>query len=175
MLVAEIGSLSMELTRLSMLTGDDKYFDAAQRVADAMAAQQEGTAVPGLWPLMVDARSEVFDQGTGETSKFEGIFTLGAMADSAYEYLPKMAALAQGGLEKGYQGMYEKAADAAIKYNLFRPLTPGAEDILLSGQVQRATDNVTEAILELEPQGQHLVCFLGGIVALGGRLFRQEG
>ena len=34
---AEIGSLSMEFTRLSQVTGDPKYFDATQRINDIFA------------------------------------------------------------------------------------------------------------------------------------------
>ena len=48
MLLAEVGSSSMEFTRLSMLTGDAKWFDAVQRITDEMAAQQDSTALPGL-------------------------------------------------------------------------------------------------------------------------------
>ncbi|AEO70296.1 glycoside hydrolase family 47 protein [Thermothielavioides terrestris NRRL 8126] len=162
-LLAEIGSLSLEFTRLSMLTGDARWFDAAQRIADAMAAQQDSTALPGLWPLTADAAQTrpVFDAGS--------LFTLGAMADSAYEYLPKMAALL-GGRLPGYQAMYEKAADAAARHNLFRPLTPTDADILVAGIVHVGEDGSTE----LEPQAQHLACFLGGMFALGGRLFGRE-
>ena len=39
--VAEMGSLSMEFTRLLVLTGDARWFDAG-------AAQQDSTALPGL-------------------------------------------------------------------------------------------------------------------------------
>lgn len=160
MLLAEVGSLSMEFTRLSMLTGDAKWFDAVQRITDEMAAQQNSTALPGLWPLTADGAKKIFNAGD--------FFTLGAMADSVYEYLPKMAAM-MGGRLPMYQTMYEKAMDTATKHNLFRPLTPTNEDILVSGAVH-AKDNK----LELEPQGQHLVCFLGGLMALGGRLFGRE-
>ncbi|GAB1319029.1 alpha-1,2-Mannosidase [Madurella fahalii] len=158
--LAEIGSLSMEFTRLSMLTGDAKWFDAVQRIADEMAAQQDSTALPGLWPLMVDGEKKSFNSGS--------LFSLGAMADSAYEYLPKMAAM-MGGQLPIYQTMYEKAMDTATKHNLFRPLTPENEDILIAGEV-----HVKDNGIELDPHGQHLVCFLGGLMALGGRLFGRQ-
>ncbi|KAL2257934.1 hypothetical protein VTK26DRAFT_8945 [Humicola hyalothermophila] len=160
-LVAEIGSLTMEFTRLSLLTGDAKWFDAVQRITDEMAAQQDSTNLPGLFPLTVDGENKVFNSGD--------FFTLGAMADSAYEYLPKMAAMLGGQLPV-YQTMYEKAMDTAMKHTLFRPLTPTDEDILISGQAHAKGDGV----VELEPQGQHLDCYLGGVMALGGRLFDRE-
>ncbi|KAL1837003.1 hypothetical protein VTJ49DRAFT_4406 [Mycothermus thermophilus] len=159
-LLAEIGSLSMEFTRLSLLTGEPKWFDAVQRIADAMAAQQDDTSLPGLWPLAVNARDAIFNEGT--------LFPLGAMADSAYEYLPKMAALLGGQLPM-YKTMYEKAMNAALKYNLFRPMNPTGEDILVAGQV-RADGR---GKFNLDPEGQHLVCFLGGLMALGGKLFER--
>ncbi|KAK4242238.1 endoplasmic reticulum mannosyl-oligosaccharide 1,2-alpha-mannosidase [Achaetomium macrosporum] len=160
-LIAEIGSLSMEFTHLSMLTGDAKWFDAVQRITDEMAAQQDSTALPGLWPLAANAEESIFNSGS--------FFTLGAMADSTYEYLPKMAAMT-GGLLPGYQTMYEKAIDTATKHNFFRPLTPTNEDILISGEVHAKDDGS----IELEPHGQHLTCFLGGLMALGARLFNRE-
>lgn len=159
LLVAEIGSLTMEFTRLSLITGDAKWFDAVQRIMDAMADQQDSTALPGLWPLVVSAKDQVFNIGN--------TFTLGAMADSVYEYLPKMSAL-MGGQMPLYQDMYEKAAGAAIKHALYRPMTPNNEDILISGAIKSEDGQIT-----LDPSGQHLVCFLGGLFTLGGRLFNR--
>ncbi|UKZ94460.1 uncharacterized protein TrAFT101_009332 [Trichoderma asperellum] len=159
LLIAEIGSLTMEFTRLSIITEDAKWFDAVQRIMDAMADQQDSTALPGLWPLVVSAKDQIFNIGN--------MFTLGAMADSAYEYLPKMSAL-MGGQLPIYQKMYEKAATAAIKHALYRPMTPQNEDILVSGAVKSENGEVT-----LDAQGQHLVCFLGGLLTLGGRLFNR--
>ncbi|KAL7921295.1 glycoside hydrolase [Trichoderma austrokoningii] len=159
LLVAEIGSLTMEFTRLSILTRNAKWFDAVQRITDVMAAQQDSTALPGLWPLVVSAKDQVFNIGT--------TFTLGAMADSVYEYLPKMSALLGGQLSL-YQDMYEKAAAAAIKHALYRPMTPQNDDILISGAVKSENGETT-----LDPQGQHLVCFLGGLLTLGGKLFNR--
>ncbi|KAH7126360.1 glycoside hydrolase [Dactylonectria estremocensis] len=164
-LLAEIGSLSMEFTRLSQLTGNHKWFDAIQRITDTMAQQQNSTELPGLWPLVADASKKDFKSGS--------IFTLGAMADSTYEYLPKMAALLGGRLPV-YQTMYETAMDVAMNRNLFRPMTPTNEDILISGQV-KTTVKSGETTVSLESQGQHLVCFLGGVLALGGKLFARPG
>ncbi|KAL6900493.1 glycoside hydrolase [Trichoderma evansii] len=159
LLVAEIGSLTMEFTRLSMITGDPKWFDAVQRITDAMADQQDSTALPGLWPLVVSAKDQIFNIGN--------MFTLGAMADSVYEYLPKMSAL-MGGQLPIYQDMYEKAVTAAIKHALYRPMTPQNEDILVSGAIKSENGEIT-----LDAQGQHLVCFLGGLLTLGGRMFNR--
>ncbi|KAI5464244.1 glycoside hydrolase [Mariannaea sp. PMI_226] len=165
-LLAEIGSLSLEFTRLSQLTGDSKWFSAVQHIADLMAPQQDTTELPGLWPLSVNAKELVFNSGS--------TFTLGAMADSIYEYMPKMAALLGRQLPM-YEEMYTKAMDTAVKHNFFRPMTPTDEDILVSGTVHTDSKNTEpDSRIKLDPQGQHLVCFLGGAMALGGRLFGRD-
>lgn len=81
-IVAEIGSLTLEWTRLSQLTGDLRYYDAVARIMNVFEAQQTRTNVPGLFPALVDAKSADFTQYSG--------FTIGGMADSLYEYLGKV-------------------------------------------------------------------------------------
>ncbi|RYO75307.1 hypothetical protein DL764_010477 [Monosporascus ibericus] len=54
--LAELGSLSMEFTRLAQLTKDDKYYDAVARITDALHDwQKRGTTIPGIFPDRVDA------------------------------------------------------------------------------------------------------------------------
>ena len=54
--IAEIGSLSMEFTRLAQLTRDNKYYDAIDRITNGLVEMQEaGTAIPGLFPENLDA------------------------------------------------------------------------------------------------------------------------
>ncbi|WPH04272.1 putative endoplasmic reticulum mannosidase mnl2 [Acrodontium crateriforme] len=53
--LAELGSLSVEFTRLAQLTGEPKYYDAVARITDAFYEWQNNTRVPGMWPLAVDA------------------------------------------------------------------------------------------------------------------------
>jgi mannosyl-oligosaccharide alpha-1,2-mannosidase len=81
-LIAEAASASVEFTRLSQLTGDMRYFDAISRVTDVLDKQQAKTKLPGMWPISVDMRKPDLT--------WDGFFGLGAMADSVYEYLPKM-------------------------------------------------------------------------------------
>ena len=81
-LVAELGSLSLEFTRLTQVSGEPKFFDAVQRIADRFEETQNSTKLPGLWPVLVNPSMKDFG---GDTS-----FTIGAMADSLYEYLPKV-------------------------------------------------------------------------------------
>lgn len=53
--VAELGTLLMEFTRLSQLTGREKYYDAVARITDAFEALQEsGTTLNGIFPESLD-------------------------------------------------------------------------------------------------------------------------
>ncbi|KAL2072364.1 hypothetical protein VTL71DRAFT_11707 [Oculimacula yallundae] len=54
--LAELGSLSMEFTRLSQLTKDPKYYDAVARVTNALEDfQSRGTKLDGVFPDNIDA------------------------------------------------------------------------------------------------------------------------
>ncbi|KAJ4395077.1 hypothetical protein N0V85_006686 [Neurospora sp. IMI 360204] len=56
--MAELGTLSMEFTRLAQLTGENKYYDAVARITDALEDLQnreDGTALPGIFPEHIDA------------------------------------------------------------------------------------------------------------------------
>jgi len=53
--LAEIGSLSVEFTRLAQLTGEPKYYDAIARITDALEVFQNQTRLPGMWPTFIDA------------------------------------------------------------------------------------------------------------------------
>jgi len=81
-LLAELGSMSLEFTRLSILTGDVKFYDAVQRITNHFETQQNRTKLPGLWPTTINAREIDMCQGTS--------FTLSGSSDSMYEYLVKV-------------------------------------------------------------------------------------
>ncbi|KAK1759832.1 mannosyl-oligosaccharide 1,2-alpha-mannosidase MNS1 [Echria macrotheca] len=159
---ASPGTLSLEMTRLSQLTGDPKYYDAVARVMDLFAQGQEETALPGLWPMFVSMSNR--DVVTGNQ------FTIAGNADSLYEYLPKMHALLGGAVDQ-YKTMSELFMAAADKHLFFRPMVPGDDDILVSGNtdIDAGTKNA-----HLDPEVNHLSCFIGGIFALGGRLLGRE-
>ena len=159
-LIAELGSLTLEFTRLSQLTGDPKYFDAIQRITNTLDVAQSKTWIPGLWPVLVNAKSLSF-RDTG--------FTIGGMADSLYEYLPKQHMLL-GGLTDQYKNMYESALAIMKKLLFFRPMTIDGKDILLAGNVRY--DDKRRKVIH-DPQGQHLGCFAGGMVAIGATLFEK--
>ncbi|EEH34075.1 endoplasmic reticulum mannosyl-oligosaccharide 1,2-alpha-mannosidase [Paracoccidioides lutzii Pb01] len=162
-IIAEVASSSMELTRLSQLTGDMRWFDAIQRITNVLDKQQNKTKLPGLWPVGCSPLSADFTN--------DSTFNLGAMADSAYEYLPKMYALLGGTQAASQYGrLYRNAMDTAMQYLFFRPMVPDNADILISGET-KAQDPSSAS---LHAEGQHLTCYLGGTLALGGRLLSNE-
>jgi mannosyl-oligosaccharide alpha-1,2-mannosidase len=157
---ASPGTLSLELTRLSQITGDPKYYDAISRVMDVFHNGQQKTEIPGLWPTYVSMSKK--DVVTGNE------FTLAGSADSLYEYLPKMHALL-GGLEPKYERMSTRFLEAAKKL-LFRPMVPNNEPILIPSSAK--VTNQGKVVLDQETE--HLACFIGGAYALAGKLLGNQ-
>jgi mannosyl-oligosaccharide alpha-1,2-mannosidase len=114
-----------------------------------------------MWPRVLNFQSQ--DAGV------DHIFTLGALADSLYEYLPKMALLVGGGDGgRRYEKMYRRAAEVIIDRLLFRPMIPNKwEDILFLGTVRVLDD---KGDVRLEAESEHLACFAGGMFALAGKM-----
>jgi mannosyl-oligosaccharide alpha-1,2-mannosidase len=144
---------------LSQLTGDDKYYDAIDRMRALLERTQEQSLLPGMWPTMFN-----FREGT---TRGDDSFSLGALADSLYEYLPKMFILLSGRQgSESYEKMYRRAMEVVIQHILFRPMLPEKDDFLFAGTSFVRSDRV-----DLVPEMQHLTCFIGGMFALGGKIF----
>lgn len=151
--LSEAASMLLEYTRLWQVTGNRTYWDRVQRVTDVLdghfANRSElGTLIPTriyLDPIVL-----------------AGKYTLGAQADSYYEYLIKEYQLLDGRLAQ-YARMYEDAMDSAMIY-LFRDVrvVPHSPNLLLSAEVH--------ANQPYAPKLEHLGCFAGAMLALGGRL-----
>lgn len=159
-LSAELGSLSLEFTRLTQLTGNAKYYDAIQRISNLIEEQQNNTAIPGLIPITV---SPVDNDLTAYK-----LFSFGAMSDSMYEYFPKEYLLL-GGLEQQYRVLYEQAIEAGKKHLFFRPMNPQNQNILISGNARMSS----LGMVKLDPEMQHLSCFAGGMVGLAAQIFNR--
>ncbi|KAF2469682.1 class I alpha-mannosidase [Lindgomyces ingoldianus] len=161
---AGLGSLTMEFVRLAQITQQPKYYDAVARVTDLFDRVQNSTRIPGLFPTWANAYQQDLS--------YDRSFTLGAMADSSYEYFPKTFALL-GGLEPVYEKLYKESASMIDAHMLFRPMLPDGEpgeDILYCGDVH-ASDPES---ISLDPEMQHLTCFVGGFFALAGRIFKND-
>ena len=140
---------------------------------------QNCTKLPGMWPVVFNAKNVSF-MGYSD-------FTFGAMSDSLYEYLPKVPTgsnmksrvlqltpsqqyMMLGGLDDRYRRMYGHALEVAKKHVLYRPMNRGNQDILLAGSAHVKDDGK----IDLDPQGQHLTCFVGGMVAIGAKIFGRD-
>src|SRR3954447_10121134 len=156
MLVSELGSLSLEFTRLAQLTGDEKYYDAVARIGDVFEESQNTTKLPGMWPVSIDAKTPSF--------KDDNFFTLGGMSDSLYEYFPKQY-LILGGLLAQPKSLYEGFIEVAKKEMFFKVANPKNEELLVSGDI-RVNGDAGAYEIDLQPKGQHLTCFTGGMVGL---------
>ncbi|CAG8029692.1 unnamed protein product [Penicillium salamii] len=257
--LAEIGSLSLEFTRLAQLTKEDKYYDAIARVTNELEKFQDSTSIPGLWPIRVNAQGcsryksqrngspaeeqlpastaqasatktrkayaaptdiesymnlinrdqiadsnkpvqvanstqhpdESYIQARTQTvlspdqcngglelplSAASNKYTMGGMADSTYEYLPKEYLLL-GGTNEQYQKMYTKAATAARKTLLFQPMVKGGRDIRFMASTTPITPGKPAQLTptDFEYEGHHLTCFVGGMYALGAKAFGLDG
>ncbi|KAL4892630.1 glycosyl hydrolase family 47-domain-containing protein [Aspergillus ambiguus] len=259
--LAELGSLSVEFTRLAQLTKEDKYYDAIARITNELEVLQGETVIPGVWPTRLDAsgcrnarpqlnneyeravpssmptpvqdasdapkaqisrpmptdaksyenfldRREAdglhddaqpadYDQLSVDKSNLEqyenrptgaqsctgGLsnqlshfhkFSLAALADSTYEYLPKEYMLL-GGLNEQYHSMYERAMNVVREQFVYQPMVKGGRDIrfLASAKVANRKTSLTERTTYTY-EGTHLGCFAGGMVAMGSKLFGIE-
>ncbi|ERT02678.1 hypothetical protein HMPREF1624_00979 [Sporothrix schenckii ATCC 58251] len=160
--------------------------DATARVA---VAPDEGKTPPGS---KIMAGSDVQHANkpvsapiaaNGKVAKFDCIpqnltaggygmqtYSMGGSQDSTYEYFPKQYILL-GGLVPKYQAMHEKVVDAVKKYLLYRPLIKDDRDILFSAKV--SSRDGTDKDMTYNYEITHLTCFLGGMFAMGGRIFNR--
>ncbi|KAL5119229.1 hypothetical protein ACEQ8H_002940 [Pleosporales sp. CAS-2024a] len=159
-----LGSLTMEFTRLAQITKEPKYYDVVAKISIMIRREQDRTLIPGLWPINVNAADEIFNLSHS--------FSMGALADSTYEYFPKMYALLGADTEPIYEKLYKDSAAMIDKHMLFRASIPneklGAE-LLFSGDAVAYEPGEST----LSPDLQHLTCFIGGMFGLGGRLFQD--
>ncbi|KAL5615215.1 hypothetical protein BROUX41_005271 [Berkeleyomyces rouxiae] len=165
--IAGIGTFSLEFTRLSVLTGDPKYYDAVNRISRHFQRTQNASLVPGLWPTHVNALDNF------SVTETPSVFQFGASADSVYEYLPKMHALL-GGQEPMYERMYRVSTDAGIRHLVYRPMLPTEDDVLFMGSLSvNRTGNHSAPEFSFTPAMDHLTCFVGGMMLLGGKLVSE--
>ncbi|KAJ6010651.1 hypothetical protein N7451_002063 [Penicillium sp. IBT 35674x] len=157
--LAELGSLTVEFTRLTQLTGNPMYYDAVQRITDELDKVQMRTKAPGLWPNFIDALRLDFNGSD---------FSLGGGADSTYEYLPKEHILL-GGQTNQYKKMWERSLDAIKKNLLFRAVTKEEDkQILFTSNMQ-----FTGGESHIAHTSDHLKCFIGGAVGIAAKIFNR--
>lgn len=140
---AEVATLQLEFKYLSKLTGESLYWEKVEKI---MAVLEANKPKDGLVPIFVKP----------ETGKYQGKnIRLGSRGDSYYEYLLKQ--YLQTG-EPIYHEMYEEAIVGVRKHLIGRSKPNGYTYI---GELSNGLDG------SLEPKMDHLVCFMGGLLALG--------
>ncbi|TQV98974.1 hypothetical protein V2A60_007335 [Cordyceps javanica] len=167
--VAELATLSMEFTRLAQLTKENKYYDAIDRITNALVKfQADGkAAIPGLFPENLDASGDALTP----SSSYSQFFSMGGSQDSAYEYFPKEYLLL-GGLEPKYQKLHEGTVSAVDDWLMYRPMVNETEwDIYFSAKVRTQGDPSHDISVEYE--ATHLTCFIGGMYGLGAKIFNR--
>ncbi|OOG00425.1 glycoside hydrolase family 47 protein [Aspergillus carbonarius ITEM 5010] len=146
---------------------------------DAQPAEYGGVSAQG-YPNSESEYRASFEKQASDVQCHDGLaaptsesekYGLGALADSTYEYLPKEYMLL-GGLNDQYRTMYEKVIKATRERLAFQPMIKGGRDVrFLSTVTVPKPPGRTKVVYE----GDHLSCFVGGMVGIGAKLFGIEG
>ncbi|KAG0091614.1 hypothetical protein BGZ93_008752 [Podila epicladia] len=150
--LAEVGTIQLEFTRLSQLTGNLVYEQKALdvfRTLDKMT-----TELPGLYPSIVK------EDPDSTYSSYHA--TVGGGADSFYEYLLKEWIILDG-KDDLYRDMFLSTVDSIQKHMVSRPST-GSQEFAILGAVSSRDKSIS-------PQMGHLACFMGGSLAMGSSYF----
>ena len=151
---AEVTTVQLEFHRLTQVTGDVRFSNAADRVSDKIAELSEAVSPHHyLLPIFINAQSGKLSQST---------ISLGARGDSYYEYLLKQWIQAGTSSERGkvHKDRYLRAAKAIEEHLILKSETPGSDltfisEMTTSGKHHKKMD--------------HLACFYAGVLALGSQ------
>ncbi|KAM9939541.1 hypothetical protein OXX80_000983 [Metschnikowia pulcherrima] len=142
---AEVSTLQMEFRYLAKLTGEELYWSTAEKVMEVLDANKPED---GLVPIYVNP----------DTGKYQGnLIRLGSRGDSYYEYLLKQF-LQTKNEEPVYWQMYKESLEGVKKHLVSKSKPNGLTFI---GELDNGIGG------PLSPKMDHLVCFYGGLVALG--------
>lgn len=142
--VAEVTSIQLEFRELSRLTGAKKFQEAVEKVTQhihGLSGKKDG-----LVPMFINTHSGLFTH--------LGVFTLGARADSYYEYLLKQ--WIQGGKQETQLLEDYVEAIEGVRTHLLRHSEPSK--LTFVGELAHG---------RFSAKMDHLVCFLPGTLALG--------
>ncbi|XP_051806649.1 endoplasmic reticulum mannosyl-oligosaccharide 1,2-alpha-mannosidase-like [Acanthochromis polyacanthus] len=142
--VAEVTSIQLEFRELSRLTQEPQYQAAVAEVM--MQVHKLDGKLDGLVPMFINTNNGQFTH--------QGIYTLGARADSYYEYLLKQ--WIQGGKKENQLLEDYLQAIEGVKKNLLQKSSPNG--LTFVGELSHG---------QFSPKMDHLVCFLPGTLALG--------
>ncbi|KAK6211052.1 glycosyl hydrolase family 47 [Colletotrichum tabaci] len=150
--IATIGTLVLEWTRLSDLTGDKQYGELSQK-GEAFLLKPNEEVFPGLLGTDVFISNGTFADRSGGWN---------GGTDSFYEYLIKMWLYDQNRFSL-YRDRWIAAADSSIKFLASSPTT--RPDLTFLAAYNNAN---------LRFISTHLACFDGGNFILGGLLLKEQ-
>ena len=155
--LAHAGTVQLEMLYLSRITNDDKY---ARRARAFYEFQRRQPNLDGLYPQCVGGRT--------------GKLTLGAEADSFYEYLPKVWLLRGGpaareAVVESFPDVW-KMYDAALKGMEARLISRDARGGLWLDELRWRGG----AAFSRDAAMEHLACFVPAWVALGAPYFPED-
>ncbi|ORX71112.1 glycoside hydrolase [Linderina pennispora] len=148
--LAEAGTVQLEYWKLSELTGNDKYHQAAQRVVDIL--DKADKPYPGLYPIWIEISSGKMTSGQ---------ITFGGQGDSWYEYMLKQYLYGRQKHEQ-YKRMYIESIDA-MKEKMIRTSIYESNMVYLGDLDSTAT--------KFNPKLQHLTMCCS--VTRATRVYRQ--
>ncbi|GAB4818126.1 hypothetical protein N2152v2_005172 [Parachlorella kessleri] len=151
--LSEVATLSLEFTHLSRLSGRPEFEELALAVHDKLQTfvEQHGPLLPLYYNPVTGGRAAV---GGSQTA------TLGARADSYYEYLLKQWLITGKQPGSPLLGRYVDAM-RAVRTRLLRRTAPTAAGGLVYVGEQARPGMAASSKMD------HLVCFLPGLLALG--------
>lgn len=155
-LLAEVGTLTLEFRYLSKATGKKEYADAVDKVFDILTNMSNTMNVKhGLFPYQID-------NSQNPPTFTNDVITFGAMADSFYEYLLKVWLQEKNPHSISlHRDMYERAMDGVHKL-LIQKSSPSGLTYLADYKLGT-----------LDHKMDHLACFMAGTLALGAYTNRR--
>lgn len=152
--IAEAGTLVLEWTRLSDLTGDTEYAELSQKAESyLLTPNEDGEPFPGLTGTHVSLEDGHFVNNNGGW---------GGYTDSFYEYLIKMYLYDPEEFEF-YKERWVAAADSTMEHLVSHPTT--REEITFLADYQGT---------KIVPTSSHLASFSGGNFILAGILLDEK-
>ncbi|KAF8431389.1 glycoside hydrolase [Terfezia claveryi] len=154
--IAQIGTLVLEWTRLSDLTGNRVYADLTQKAESYLLNTSPASTEP--FPGLI---TTWYDVSTGQGIGANGGW--GGLDDSYYEYLLKMY-IYDPVMYAQYGEKWIQAADSTLKHLKSSPTT--RPDVTFVAAYSSAN--------EFSLNSGNLNCFAGGNIMLGGEIFGRK-
>ncbi|KAI5961270.1 MNS1 [Candida pseudojiufengensis] len=142
---AEAATVQLELRYLAKLTGEIEWWEMSEKIMEVLESNKPKD---GLVPIYIDP----------DSGKFQGnLIRLGSRGDSYYEYLLKQY-LQTNEEEQIYYDLYQESVEG-VKKHLMKKSYPN--ELTFIGELERGLKG------PLSTKMDHLVCFYGGLLALG--------